>query len=378
MDLEHAYFPTELIVPYLEVVHDRVTVEVFRGCTRGCRFCQAGMLYRPVRLRSKEKIMDITKKSLDCTGYEEVSLSSLSTGDYPNLSGLVGDMYKAFGKDQVAVALPSLRLDSFDKEVAEELKKVRKTGLTFAPEAGSQRLRDVINKNVTQEDFEQVLRDAFSAGWSSVKLYFMIGLPTETQADLEGIAQMAKKVISLYRELPIERRPKAVRVSVSTSSFVPKPFTPFQWEPQDTMATLQDKQAVLKRLLSAKGIDFAWHQVSLSAVEAVFARGDRRLADVLYKAYQGGCRFDGWQEHFRFDVWQKAFEEAGLSIDFYANRRREKSEVFPWSHIDAGVSNAYLWGEYQKSLQELTTPDCRQACIGCGITDLTGEACPCV
>jgi radical SAM family uncharacterized protein len=374
-DLDKAYYPETMIVPYMDIVHDRVMLEVFRGCTRGCRFCQAGIIYRPVRERSVSRLMDLAEKLINNTGYEELSLSSLSTSDYSDLENLVKQLMERFAPQKVSFSLPSLRIDSFSRELIEEMIKVRKAGLTFAPEAGTQRLRDVINKGVTEEDLLNSVRQAFELGWDTVKLYFMIGLPTETQEDLEGIADLARKVKSCYLDVTGGQRAHRLRITVSVASFVPKPFTPFQWVAQDTIERLNQKLDFLKDKLRIKSVEFDWHDPRLSFLEAVFARGDRRLGKVLIKAWEMGCKFDGWAEHFKYHIWLKAFEDAGIDPGFYANRARDREEVLPWSHIDVGVTPSFLWREYQKALKGELTPDCRERCWGCGITRLEGGLC---
>ena len=366
-DLNAAYYPEEIPVPYTEVVFDRIMLEIMRGCTRGCRFCQAGILYRPVRERSLEKLLDLAEKLQTSTGYEEISLSSLSSGDYSCLPELIRELMKRLKEKRVSISLPSLRIDSVLKESLEETQQVRKTSLTFAPEAGTQRMRDVINKGVTEDDLLEKARDAFEGGWSSVKLYFMAGLPTETTEDLDGIADLARKVVAEYFKVPREKRAKGLRVTVSTSVFVPKPFTPFQWAAQDTLQTVLEKQEHLKQVLNIKGVTFHWHDPYVSFLEACFARGDRRIGRVLKRAYEKGCLLDGWNETFRFDLWMEAFRECGLDPAFYANRARSRDEVLPWDHIDSGVTKAFLWNEKSRSERTETTRDCRKGCNGCGL-----------
>jgi radical SAM family uncharacterized protein len=374
-DLEKAYYPETMIVPFMNIVHDRINLEVFRGCTRGCRFCQAGMIYRPVRERSVSRLMELAEKLVENTGYEEISLSSLSTSDYSQLEDLVKQMMERFQERKVSFSLPSLRIDSFAREFIEEMRKVRKAGLTFAPEAGTQRLRDVINKGVTEEDLLNSVTDAFELGWDSVKLYFMIGLPTETEDDLMGIAHLSKKVRECYMRNNRESGSRRFKMTVSTSSFVPKPFTPFQWVPQDSIEKLHSKQQFLRDKLRIKSLTYNWHDPNLSFLEAVFARGDRRLGKVLLKAWENGCRFDGWGEQFKYDAWMKAFSESGIEPSFYANRRRHKDEIFPWAHIDVGVTPLFLWNEYQRALKGELTPDCRINCSGCGVKRLGEGLC---
>ena len=372
LDLEHASYPENIIVPYMEIVHDRINIEVLRGCTRGCRFCQAGMLYRPVRERSMDRILELADCLVSNTGYEEITLSSLSTGDYSQLPQLAHEMMERYEKRRVALSLPSLRLDSKLKETLEETQRVRKTSLTYAMEAGTQRLRDVINKGITENDLLSSVSDAFSGGWSSIKLYFMFGLPTETKEDLNGIADLASKVVRKYFETPKEMRARGLRVNCSASCFVPKPFTPFQWEPQDTLSVFREKQEYLCHIMHIKGVEFNWHTPEVSFLEAVFARGDRRVAEVLETAWKNGCRFDGWADQFRFDVWMQAFDSCGIDPGFYANRSRRHGELFPWSFIDAGVTEKYLQREHERAYVGLITPDCRNGCQGCGLKRFEG------
>ncbi len=377
VDFENTYHLDRHIVPFVKIVHDRATTELFRGCTQGCRFCQAGMIYRPIRERSVSNVMDSTRKSLEATGYDEVTLSSLSTCDYPHLKELVREMMEEFAEKNVSISLPSLRLDSDSLEVLAEIQKVRKTGLTFAPEAGTQRLRDVINKNITEEDLERAVTFAFREGYSSIKLYFMIGLPTETEEDLQGIANLGKKVVEMFFNLPKEQRKGNLRISVGTACFVPKPFTPFQWVSQDSRGDFDAKARYVKSQIRDRKIKFSYHEPELSYLEAIFARGDRRLAEVLQRAYEKGCVFDGWDEHFRFDLWQEALEETGIDGDFYARRERSFDEVLPWDFVDVGVTKEFLWREYEKSLRGELSPDCRTNCYGCGVNRCyEGSYCP--
>ena len=371
-DLDKAEYPESVIVPFMEIVHDRINIEVLRGCTRGCRFCQAGMIYRPVRERSMDHILSLAEKLVAETGYEEITLSSLSTGDYSCLPQLAHEMMERFAQKRVALSLPSLRLDSDLKATLEETQKVRKSSLTYAMEAGTQRLRDVINKGITEEDLTSSVSDAFAGGWSSVKLYFMFGLPTETYEDLDGIADLANKVVRKYFETPKHIRAKGLRVNCSASCFVPKAFTPFQWEAQDTIEEFEEKQKHLCRIMHIKGVEFNWHEPQVSFLEAVFARGDRKTADALEAAWKLGCRFDGWTDQFKFDKWMEAFEQTGVDPKFYANRRREKDELLPWAFIDAGVTQQYLWRERERAVGALPTPDCRKGCQGCGLKRFEG------
>ncbi|WP_432408921.1 TIGR03960 family B12-binding radical SAM protein [Wukongibacter sp. M2B1] len=368
-DLNESFYPEKVIVPFADVVHNRAMIEIFRGCTRGCRFCQAGMIYRPIRERRSDKALELVDKLLKNTGFEEISISSLSTSDYSELNEFVRALIDKYLNNRVGISVPSLRLDSFSIKLIEEIQKVRKTGLTFAPEAGTQRLRDVINKGVVEKDLIDAVTNAFGMGWSTVKLYFMIGLPTETYEDLDGIADLGRKVVDTYYNVPKEKRNKGLRVTISTSSFVPKPFTPFQWEPQDKIDSLIEKQNHLKGKLRHKNISYNYHDSKTSFLEGVFARGDRRLSEVLIKAFEKGCKFDGWQEHFLYDKWMEALDECGLDPAFYANRRREYDEILPWDHIDIGVSKQYLINENEKSKEEKLTSDCRQGCTGCGINN---------
>ena len=372
-DMDAAAFPDTIPVPYTQIVHDRIMLEIMRGCTRGCRFCQAGMLYRPVRERSLAKLMEISENLVGSTGYEEISLSSLSSGDYSCLNALCEQLMEQFSPKRVSISLPSLRIDSFVKDSLAQTQKVKKSSLTFAPEAGTQRLRDVINKGVSEEDLLSKLKDAFEGGWNSVKLYFMMGLPTETQEDLAGIAHLAQEAVKAYYAVPKGVRAKGLRVTCSASVFVPKPFTPFQWCAQDTMETIKAKQMVLRRLLSAvRGVTFHWHEPSLSFLEACFAVGDRRMADVLYRAWELGCKLDGWNEHFHYQLWMQAFADCGVDAAFYANRPRGLEELLPWDFIDIGVTKRYLRLEYERALQAKTTRDCRLGCNGCGIERIKG------
>ena len=374
-DLNSQEYPTRFPVPYTEAVFDRITLEIMRGCTRGCRFCQAGMIYRPVRERSLEKLLSIAEESEKNTGYEEISLSSLSSGDYTCLAQLVTALMERFREKRVSISLPSMRIDNIVKQSMEEIQKVKKSGLTLAPEAGTQRLRDVINKGVTEEDLTRSVTDAFSCGWSSVKLYFMTGLPTETDEDLEGIGKLAQNVIGAYFGVPKEKRGKGLRITCSASVFVPKPFTPFQWAAQDTLEVIREKQEKLRHILGMKFVHFNWHEGELSLLEACISRGDRRIGAVIRTAWENGCRFDSWNEHFRFDVWMNAFSACGLSPAFYANRERSYEELNPWEVIDAGVTKDYLIRENEKAKAADTTKDCRKGCNGCGLQRWKG-ACP--
>ncbi len=371
-DMDAAYYPETMIVPYMEVIHDRITLELFRGCIRGCRFCQAGMLYRPVREKSPKRLLDLAQKLIDTTGYEEISMSSLSTSDYTGLKELTEGLLDMTVEKKINLSLPSLRIDSFSMELMQKVQKVRKSGLTFAPEAGSQRMRDVINKGVTEEDLMRSVSLAFAGGYSGVKLYFMIGLPTETAEDVKAIAHLAHKVVQAYRDTPRELRNKGLRVTVSASSFVPKPFTPFQWAAQDDIEALREKQHLIKNEIHDKAIVYNWHESTLSVLEGVFARGDRRLGRVLVRAQKLGVRFDAWQECFQYDLWMLAFREEGIDPWFYNYRERSYDEILPWEVIDPGVTRAFLERENEKAKRGELTPNCRSGCGGCGMKQFEG------
>jgi radical SAM family uncharacterized protein len=374
-DIDKVYFPDKIIVPFTDIVHNRIMLELFRGCIRGCRFCQAGFIYRPVRERSPERLADLARKLENSTGYEEISLTSLSTSDYTGLPALTEELLKDMEQRKVNLSLPSLRIDSFSLELMEKAQKVRKSGLTFAPEAGTQRLRDVINKGVTEEDLINSVTIAFNGGWNGVKLYFMMGLPTETYTDIEGIADLGNKVADVYMDIPRDRRGKKLSITISTSSFVPKPFTPFQWEAQDTMDMLREKQRFLKGKIKNRFIAYNWHDPELSFLEAIFARGDRNTGKVLVKAWEKGCKFDSWNEHFKFNSWLEAFSECGIDPSFYANRKRDYNEVFPWDHIDIGVSKKFFIRENERAYKGETTQNCRAGCSGCGAAVFGGGIC---
>ena len=372
-DLDSADYPEKLIVPYGEIIHNRIMLEIFRGCTRGCRFCQAGMIYRPVRERSIDRLMDLAERLVGATGYDEISLMSLSSGDYSCLPELAHRMVERFSARRVKISLPSQRIDTVLTDTLKETQKVRKTALTLAPEAGTQRLRDVINKGVTEEDLMRSVTDAFDQGWSAVKLYFMLGLPTETDEDVLGIADLAEKVRRCYFSIPRERRSPGLRITVSASVFVPKNDTPFQWASMLDYDAVVRRQQLLRQALSrVKGVDFKYHAPDLSLIEAVFARGDRRLAEVMERAWRMGCRFDGWSDQFRYDLWLKAFEQTGVDPGFYAYRPRGTDEVFPWDHLDCGVTKSYLLSEWRKAMEGVCTPDCRKGCTGCGMKRYPG------
>ncbi|MDR1631004.1 MAG: TIGR03960 family B12-binding radical SAM protein [Oscillospiraceae bacterium] len=374
-DLDTVFYPDKFVVPFMEVVHDRVVHEIFRGCIRGCRFCQAGFIYRPIREKSPETVNKQSRELCKTTGYDEVSLCSLSSSDYTKIKELLEQMLDWTVEDRVNIALPSLRVDNFDENLMQKLQSVRRSGLTFAPEAGTQRLRDAINKNVSEEEMILTSRKAFAGGWTAVKLYFMLGLPTETDEDVTGIAQLAQKVVDEYYKNPDKPKGKGVQVSVSVSSFVPKPFTPFQWEPQDTQDELKRKQELLKQSVTTRKVSLSFHNKPMSALEGVFARGDRRLGRVLETAWRNGCTFDSWDDHFKEDVWAQAFRTCGIDPAFYANRRRDHSEILPWDHLDYGIRKEFLIAENQKSHSGEVTLNCRERCAACGVNLLNGGKC---
>ena len=373
-DMDKSYFPVKTIVPSTEIVQDRVTLELFRGCIRGCRFCQAGYVYRPVRSRSRDLCADYCIRSCDDTGYQEVTLSSLSTSDYPPLTGLCDELEPFCDQRHVSLSLPSLRADNCSMELMQRLAKGRKTGLTFAPEAGTQRLRDVINKNVTLDDLLQSCRTAFAGGYSAVKLYFMLGLPTETDEDVLGIADVAARVMHAWRE-SAQNKQRGVRITVSTSWFVPKPHTAFQWEPQISKQEYERRVALLREAIKTRTVTYNWHDSDTSFLEAVLARGDRRLGKVLETAWRKGAKLDAWEEYFSLDRWLAAFDECGLDPHFYANRTRSEDELMPWSMISSGVTEQYLLRERHRAYESVTTPDCRTHCNGCGANLLVGGKC---
>ena len=365
-DLDKAEFPVKNIVPFIDTVHDRCVVETFRGCTRGCRFCQAGMIYRPVRERKKETIENLAKEQLANTGHEELSLLSLSTSDYSQFEPLATDLMKMCGENNVSLSLPSLRLDSFSFQVLQEIQKYRKSGLTFAPEAGSQRLRDVINKNITEENIFSAVEQAIELGWEHIKFYFMDGLPGETYEDLDGIGKIASDIMDLNFKLK-GRRGGRFRVTVSVSNFVPKAHTPFQWAAQDRPEEFRAKHDHLAKQLHIKGVTFNYHETKTSNLEAIFARGDRKVCRLLEHAYHLGCKFDGWTEYFKPQLWEQAFAETGTDLEFYAYRERDYEEILPWDIIDPLISREFLIRENEKAKAAQVTPDCRKGCAGCGI-----------
>ena len=364
--MDESFYPDNFVVPLVEIVHDRAVQEIFRGCIRGCRFCQAGFIYRPVREKSPDTINAQCRALCENTGYDEVSLSSLSSSDYSQIVPLLEKLTSWCKDEKVSISLPSLRVDGFTDEIMDRIKTVRKSGLTFAPEAGSQRMRDVINKNVKHEELMQTCATAFDGGWTTVKLYFMIGLPTETMDDVADIANLGQAVVDTYYQTPNRVKGRSVSVTVSASSFVPKPFTPFQWEPQDTIPELHKKQEHIKESITTKKIRFNYHDADTSFLEAVFARGDRKLNKVMELACERGFHFDGWNDCFSLEKWLELFDECGIDPAFYANRRRSFDEILPWDHIDYGVTKSFLQKECEKAYQNKTTPHCREKCSGCG------------
>ncbi len=371
-NLDTAYFPTKMIVPSTEIVHDRANLEVFRGCIRGCRFCQAGFSCRPVRKKSPEVLYRQAVEVLENSGNNEITLSSLSTSDYRGLKELTDELIPYCAENRVSLSVPSLRADNFSRELMEKLQTVRKSGLTFAPEAGTQRLRDVINKNLREEEILSTCAQAFAGGWNNVKLYFMLGLPTETDEDVLGIAELVYKVVQAWKENAVNRK-RGLRVHVATAYFVPKPHTPFQWEAQITPQEYLRRCKLLKEHLYSKSIEYDYHSTELSRLEAVFARGDRRLGAVIEEAVKNGARLDGWDEYFRYDIWCNAFEKCGIPVDFYTVRGYGEEEILPWDMIDVGVSKKFLLRERRRAYDAQVTPDCRHGCAGCGANGLLKE-----
>lgn len=366
-DFDKSFYPEKLIVPNIEVVHSRIMLEIFRGCTRGCRFCQAGMLYRPIRERSKEKLKEISKIMYKNSGFEEISLVSLSSSDYSDINGLIDELNEIHEVEKTSISLPSLRLDGFSLDTAEKVQKVKKSGMTFAPEAGSQRMRDVINKGVTSNDLEDTMTKIFSSNYQRVKLYSMIGLPYERYEDLDEIRNLGYTALNIYRDTHNGKLNARTSISLSSSHFVPKPFTPFQWFGQNTLEQMKQKQYYIKDSIKNKNISFSYHDPYTSRIEAVLARGDRKMSKAILRAYELGCKLDGWSEFFKYDKWVQAFEETGLDMDFYATRDRDYDEVFPWDHIDCGVDKNYLIRENEKAKNATLTRDCRYGCTGCKV-----------
>ena len=380
MDMSDTWYPEKPVVPYLRATQDRVVLEIMRGCIRGCRFCQAGMVYRPVRERSLEELKRLARTMLKSTGHEEISLSSLSSSDYTKLEGIVNFLIDEFDGKGVNVSLPSLRIDAFSLDVMSKVQDVKKSSLTFAPEAGSQRLRNVINKGLTEENILNGSAEAFKGGWNRVKLYFMLGLPTETVEDMQGIAELSEKVAEVYYDtVPKEQRHGKVQVTASTSFFVPKPFTPFQWAPMCTKEQFLERASIvnhrMKEMLNKKSLRYNWHEADVTVLEGVLARGDRKVAAVIEEAYRQGAIYDSWSEYFNNDIWMKAFETCGVDIDFYTTRERSLDEVFPWDFIDAGVTKDFLKREWANAQVETVTPNCRMRCSGCGVRKYGGGVC---
>jgi len=374
VDLDKVYYPEKLVVPFIEIVHDRIMLEVFRGCIRGCRFCQAGMIYRPVREKKAGTLIDSAQKLIDSTGYEEISLSSLSTSDYTCLREFTDGLLEITEKENISLSLPSLRLDSFSMELMEKVQKVRKSSLTFAPEAGSQRMRDVINKNITEENLLTSAKMAFEGGYSSIKLYFMIGLPFEEIEDVCSIADLSKKVVYQYLSVPKEKRSPGLRITTSVASYVLKAFTSFQRAKQDDNETLRKKQLALKEAMNDKRVKYNYHEAPVSVLEGVFARGDRRLGKVLLEAHKLGIKFDGWSDQFSMEKWEEAFKNAGITKEFYT-RQRDFEEILPWDMIDVGVTKEFLISEAKKAEMAVTTPNCREKCSNCGAACFKGGVC---
>lgn len=379
MDMSDTYYPEKPLVPFIKATQDRVVLEIQRGCIRGCRFCQAGMVYRPVRERSLDFLKDMAYKMLKNTGHEEISLSSLSSSDYSDLEGLVNFLIDEFKGNGVNISLPSLRIDAFSLDVMSKVQDVRKSSLTFAPEAGSQRLRDVINKGLTEEVILKGAKMAFDGGWNRVKLYFMLGLPTETVEDMQGIAELSEKIAELYYEIPKDQRNGKVQIVASTSFFVPKPFTPFQWAPMcskdDFLGKAKIVNARMKEMLNKKSIKYNWHEADVSVLEGLLARGDRRVSKTVLRAYELGCLYDAWSETFDNGKWNRAINETNIDMDFYITRERDVDEILPWDFIDTGVSKEFLKREWNNARNENVTPNCRMKCSGCGVMKFGGGVC---
>ncbi len=374
-DMDKVFYPEKQLVPLIDVVHDRVSLEVFRGCIRGCRFCQAGYVYRPVREKTPEKIIKTARNLIDTSGHEELSLTSLSTADYSEFRNVSEGLLEEFKNENVNLSLPSLRIDAFSLDLMKRVQEVRKSSLTFAPEAGTQRLRNVINKGIYEEDILRGSKLAFEGGWDRVKLYFMVGLPTETDEDIKGITKLASDIVDKFYELPKENRNRGVSVTVSSSCFVPKAFTPFQWSAQSTCEEFTRKQYLLKDSNERKQVKVNYHEPAVSSIEGILARGDRKVAKLIVQAHKNGAKFDGWSESFKYDAWLKALEETGLSREFYANRERSYEEILPWDHISIGVSKRFFIEEMENAKKELETPNCREKCSMCGAKSFGGGVC---
>ncbi len=379
MEMTDAPYPEKPVVPFIKATQDRVVLEIMRGCIRGCRFCQAGQLYRPTRQKDVKVLKEYAYKMLKNTGHEEISLSSLSSSDYQQLEELVTFLIDEFKGKGINISLPSLRIDAFSLDVMSKVQDIRKSSLTFAPEAGSQRMRNVINKGLTEDDILRGAGLAFEGGWNKVKLYFMLGLPTETEEDMKGIAHLAEKIAKRYYEIPKDQRNGKCQITISTSFFVPKPFTPFQWAPMNTMDEFLGKarivNAEVKEQLNRKSLKYNWHQADVTILEGILARGDRKVAKAILSAYRKGCIYDAWGEQFHYDRWLNAFEEAGIDVDFYTTRKRELDEVFPWDFIDIGVTKKFLQNEWKRATEETVTPNCRMQCSGCGAMKYKGGVC---